>query len=550
MSLTFPGLFSETVRSYGDCNAFAYVNERPLTYKQTDQHIRALIAMLEDRGVQPGDNVAILSTNMPNWVVVFFAVTFMKAIAVPILPDFSSNEIENILKHADVKILFVSEKLKNKIKHHNQFPCRHIIRIDDFSFYSGNKKTAEFQIQKKPSHNYTVNENDLASIIYTSGTTGKPKGVMLTHKNICSNAIAGGKVQTITNNDRFLSVLPLSHTYENTLGLILPMIYGASVYYLHEKPVASVLLPALKKVRPTMMLTVPMIIERIYRNKVKPALTKSSHLRLMHAITFLRKKMHQKAGKKLLETFGNELKFFGIGGAKLNREVEQFLINSGFPYAVGYGLTESSPLLAGVNPQTARLQSTGPAIEGVELKINQPDAISGIGEIWAKGPNIMQGYYKDKEETGKVLTRDGWLKTGDLGVFDEDRFLSIKGRSKNVIVNANGENVYPEEIESLINNFRHVVESMVLNEKGRLVALVYFNMEELEKKCQHYQEKLTSHIEERIQQLKDELLEYVNLRVSRFSRLKMIVAHPEPFQKTPTQKIKRFLYMENFCKLD
>lgn len=498
--------------------------------------------MLEETNVQPGDKVAIFSTNMPNWVVSFFAVTFMQAIAVPVLPDFTSEEVHNILEHSDAKVLFVSEKLKNRISKHSREICDHIILLDDFSVISSGLKKLVFNIQKKPSRKFTVSENDLATIIYTSGTTGKSKGVMLTHKNICSNAIAGAKVQPISNTDRFLSVLPLSHTYENTLGLILPMIYGASVYYLKEKPVASVLLPALKKIRPTMMLTVPMIIEKTYRNKIKPALTKTFFLKAMYKIPFLRKKMHQKAGAKLMETFGNKLKFFGIGGAKLDREVEKFLIASGFPYAIGYGLTESSPLLAGVNPQTVRLQSTGPAVDGVELKINKPNSISGIGEIWAKGPNIMQGYYKDKEETRKVLTEDNWLKTGDLGIFDPDGFLTIKGRSKNVIVNANGENVYPEEIESLINNFRHVSESIVKNEKGKLVALVHFNIEELEKNFQDLQEKLSHQIEEKIQELKAELLEYVNSRVNRFSRLKLIIAHPEPFQKTPTQKIKRFLY--------
>jgi len=379
--LTLPGLFSETVRRHTEETAFAYVDGDSLTYLEADRQIGAVMAMMEKLGVKPGDRVAILSANMPNWALAYFATTFMKAVAVPILHEFSAHEIENILSHSGAKVLFVSEKLKSKMT-----PCKsddrmHRILLDDFTLLSSDNNAAGFKKHAHASGKYKISKDDLATIIYTSGTTGNPKGVMLTHENICSNTRAGGKVQSIDKNDRFLSVLPLSHTYENTLGLILPMMHGASVYYLKEKPVASVLLPAMKSVRPTMMLTVPLIIEKIYRTRIKPALNKNFVLKMMHGIPLIRKKMHQKAGAKLLESFGGQLKFFGIGGAKLDREVEQFLINAKFPYAIGYGLTESSPLLAGVNPQTVRLQSTGPAVEGVQLKINEPDPQTGVGEI-------------------------------------------------------------------------------------------------------------------------------------------------------------------------
>ncbi len=540
--LTFPALFEQSVQKHGSSIAFSFVDEEAITYTETDRRIKAMMTFLEKLGVKPGDRIAILSSNMPNWPIAYFAITFMGAVAVPILPDFSSKELENILNHSGAKGIFISDKLIDKIDKLDLPECHFKIAIEEFEMISGAKHQAAFVADSLPSKQYKVGEDDLATIIYTSGTTGKSKGVMLSHKNICSNAIAGSKVQPIDENDRFLSVLPLSHTYENTLGLILPMIFGSAVYYLKEKPVASVLLPAMKKIRPTMMLTVPLIMEKIYRNKIKPALTGKLHMRMLYQLPFMRKMMHEKAGKKLKETFGGKLKFYGIGGAKLDREVEKFLIEAKFPYAIGYGLTESSPLLAGVNPQHCRLQTTGPAVEGVELKLDQADPVSGIGEILARGPNIMQGYYKEPAETSKVITEDGWLKTGDLGMFDNDGFLYIKGRSKNVIVGANGENVYPEEIESLINNFRHVAESIVLNQKGKLVALVHLNMEELEKRYQHLQDEIHTHLEEKKQELRADLLEYVNSRVNRFSQLKMIVLHTEPFLKTPTQKIKRFLY--------
>jgi long-chain acyl-CoA synthetase len=413
------------------------------------------------------------------------------------------------------------------------------IRIEDLSCPDAeNNPETPVPLKTEPQ----VTEDDLAAIIYTSGTTGTSKGVMLTHRNVCFTADKSGKVQEITEHDRFLSVLPLSHTYENTIGLILPMLRGACVYYLGKVPTPAILLPALKEVRPTIMLTVPLIIEKIFRNRIQPHFSGNMLLRLAIRIPFLRKKLNLVAGKKLMDTFGGELRFFGIGGAKLNKTVEKFLIEAKFPYAIGYGLTETSPLLAGVNPQQVRLQSTGPAIEGIELKIHDPDHMTGEGEIWARGPNVMKGYFKEPELTAGIITPDGWLKTGDLGVFDKDGFLYIKGRLKNMIVGAGGENIYPEDIESIINNFRHVVDSLVLEQKGKLVALVHFNMEEIEEHYRQMKHKLSDYTDHKLEELRVELQHYVNARVNRFSQVQVIIIQPEPFQKTPTQKIKRFLY--------
>jgi len=291
-----------------------------------------------------------------------------------------------------------------------------------------------------------------------------------------------------------------------------------------------------------MMLTVPLIIEKIYFNKVMPAFSEKIILRLLYKIPFFRIKLNAAAGKKLLKTFGGELKFYGIGGAKLNKEVEKFLIEAKFPYAIGYGLTETAPLLAGSNSQKAVFESTGPAIEGVELIINSPDKITGEGEIWAKGPNVMKGYYKEPEMTKEVLTPDGWFKTGDLGTIDRNNNLYIKGRLKNMIVGASGENIYPEEIESIINNFRFVVDSLVVQQKGKLVALVQINMEELEKKYQILKQDMTRQVEDKVDEVLNEVQHYVNSQVNKFSQIQKVVLQPVPFQKTATLKIKRFLY--------
>jgi long-chain acyl-CoA synthetase len=541
-SLTFPSLFNETLRKFGKCNAYAFVGKNPISYETAYREIQSVIAFLEKNGIGPGDKVAILSSNMPNWGIAFFAVTFMGAVVVPILPDFSGTEVNNVITHSGARAIFVSTSLLPKSEEIVSDELFLRILIDDFSLISGAPDLSLFISGSTPMKKYDISESDLASIIYTSGTTGRSKGVMLTHKNISFTAIKSRTIQYIDETDRFLSVLPLSHTYENTLGLILPMLCGSCVFYLKKPPTPAVLLPALEEVKPTIMLTVPLIIEKIYFNKILPAFRDKMILKLLYKVPFMRKKLNEAAGKKLSKTFGGELKFYGIGGAKLNKTVEKFLIEAKFPYAIGYGLTETSPLLAGANPQKSVIESTGPAMEGVELMIHNPDKITGEGEIWAKGPNVMQGYYKEPEMTKEVLTSDGWFKTGDLGTFDANNNLYIKGRLKNMIVGASGENIYPEEIESVINNFRYVAESLVIQQKGKLVALVHINMEELEKKYQHLKSEMTKQYEEKIDEILAELQEYVNSQVNKYSQINKVVLQPVPFQKTATQKIKRFLY--------
>ena len=542
LKLTFPALFNQTVQRSGQSGAYAFVGEEPISYESASRQIKAVTAFLERNGIKPGDRVAILSANMPNWPIAYFSITFMRAVVVPILPEFSVTEVSNVLEHSEAKAIFISSGLLPRIEESKSESLSTIIRLEDFSLISSGRNSSEFNPDAVPVNNYEVEEEDLASIIYTSGTTGRSKGVMLTHRNISFNALKGKKIQPLDETDRFLSVLPLSHTYENTLGLILSMLGGSCIYYLRKPPTPAVLLPALEIVKPTIMLTVPLIIEKIYFNKILPTFREKALLRILYNIPFIRKKLNAVAGKKLMKTFGGQIKFFGIGGAKLNKSVEKFLREARFPYAIGYGLTETSPLLAGANPKETVFESTGPAIEGIELKINNPDKKTGEGEIWARGPNIMKGYFKEPEMTKEVLTPDGWFKTGDLGTLDSNNNLFIKGRLKNMIVGASGENIYPEEIESVINNFRFVVESLVIEQKGKLVAYVHLNMEEIEKKYHHLKQDMSEKYEEKKEELLAELKEYVNSQVNKFSQINKVVLQPVPFQKTATLKIKRYLY--------
>lgn len=544
MNFTLKGILEASVAKNGNYPAVAFVGEKPYTYNEFYQKVKAACAQLEALNVQPEDKVAILSSNQPNWGVAFFAVTSLGAVAVPILPDFHENEIENVLNHSETKVLYVSESLVRRINGINIPTVQQIIQVEDFAILENrvNSEIPTFDETAEPAFNFNPMPDSLASIIYTSGTTGKSKGVILTHKNLVFTAINSGKIHFMDTHDRLLSLLPLSHTYENTLGLILPIMSGSAIYYLRKPPVPSVLMPALKLIRPTIILSVPLIIEKVFKGKVLPELNSKAITRTLYKFAPTRKLLNRVAGKKVYETFGGKLEFFGVGGAKLDPEVERFLIEGKFPYAVGYGLTETAPLLAGFDSYQGKHQSTGPTMQGITLKINDPDPKSGEGEIWAKGDNVMIGYYKEPELTQEVLTEDGWFKTGDLGKFDKSGYLFIKGRLKNMIVGSSGENIYPEEIEAIINRFKFVLESVVVQKKGKLVAMVHFNIEELESRYKDMKDQANQFIDKKIEELLIELQEHVNSQVNKFSKLQLVVAQPVPFEKTATKKIKRFLY--------
>lgn len=549
VKLTIPNLIYESVNQYADKTSLVFAGEHSYTYGSLGEDVKKVATLLSEMGVNKGDKVALLSTNMPNWGVAFFGISILGAVVVPILPDFHDNEIKTIIEHSESKILFVSEGLYKNINDTTAALVEQIILVDNFAVVP--KGTPVEKLKKlvpslpepqKELLEAGVEEEDLASIIYTSGTTGNSKGVMLTHKNLAWTAQQCSTLYKVRSSDRFLSILPLSHTLENTVGFLLPVKYGASVHYLRKPPVASVLLPALQTVKPTIMLSVPLIIEKIFRGKIYPEFQKSRLVRMLYATPPVRKILHRVAAKKLKKTFGGELQFFGIGGAKLDPTVERFLLEGKFPYAIGYGLTETSPLLAGAVVGKTKLGSTGVAMEGVQLRIADADPATGEGEIQAKGNNVMLGYYKAPELTKEVFTEDGWFKTGDRGCFDNKKRLYIKGRIKTMIVGASGENIYPEEIESVINKMRYVLESLVVEKKGKLVAMIHLNMEEIEANFMHMKEEAQQYFNEKTEEILKDIQKKVNEQVNKFSRISQVMLQPNPFEKTPTQKIKRFLY--------
>ncbi|NOZ46121.1 MAG: long-chain fatty acid--CoA ligase [Chlorobi bacterium] len=549
-------LIEISVEKFADKKAVSLMNDETLTYKQYGNRIKKVAQYLLQQGITKGDKVAILGDNSPNWGVAYLSAATIGAIAVPILPDFQPSAIDNILEHSTAKMVFVSKKLYKNIPEKYINKGYQIIILNNLSIVPKSVKHDELKIDNYNTitnvlqsvesdsldfSNIAISENDIASIIYTSGTTGSSKGVMLSHKNLISNVHSCYEVQNIDSNDRFLSILPLSHTYENTLGFLFPIKNGASIYYLGKMPTANVLIGAMQKVKPTLMLSVPLIIEKIFRQSVQKKFTSNGFIKTLYGIPSVKKFLHKLAGKKLMKTFGGELKFFGVGGAALSPDVEQFLIDAKFPYAIGYGLTETSPLLAGANPAKSKYRSTGPAVDLVELKIDNPDK-NGEGEILAKGPNIMLGYYKNEEKTKETFTEDGWFKTGDLGVIDENNYLFIKGRSKNMILGPNGENIYPEEIEAALNKYKYVVDSLVFETKGKLSAKIHLNFEELEEQFQNLKDSAVN-AQDKANEILEEIKLKVNAELNKFSKLNYVMIQIEPFEKTPTKKIKRYLYI-------
>ena len=534
---TLYGLVRNSTERFASRIAFSMYEGDELTYAEVGRRIERVQEILTDSGLRPGDKVALLSSNMPNWGVCYFAVTSAGMVAVPILPDFSGEELDMIIEHSEAKALLVSDKLFTKLSKQTIERLNVVVRTKNLGIISRRVQAAGSTGIPSP--------DDLAVIIYTSGTTSKPKGVMLTHKALCAQVDISAAIFPIGGEDVFLSVLPLSHTYECSIGMIYPFSMGARVVYLDRPPTASALMPALRSVRPTVMLIVPLIIEKIYRHQVFAKFQSNGFWRTLYRVGFLRRYLHRVAGKKLMKLFGRRLRFLGIGGAKLDRGAERFLLEARVPYAIGYGLTETAPLLAGAAPSQVRLGSTGPQAPGVQLRLENINPETRQGEIVALTPSVMLGYYKNPEATKETFTADGWFRTGDLGEFDKDGWLYIKGRLKNMIVGPGGENIYPEDIESVLNSHVCIADSIVTEHEGRLVALVHFNREEIEAMIDDWREEWETQKEAweaKTEQLKQEILDFVNAKVNRFSRISEVVEEKEEFIKTPTHKIKRFLY--------
>ena len=503
------------------------------TYGSFKSRCDSISKLLTQYGIGVGDKVAILSQSMPNWSVAFFATVSFGRISIPILPESSENEVTNIINHSESKVIFMSKRLAGKISQEIMDRMTLVIELDTFDVIKSDDE--KFTCDGRTS---IPTPEDIATIIYTSGTTGSAKGVVLSHRNLASNVITCYHSCKRDEKDRWLSILPMSHALEMTLGMLYPMYTGSTVYYLPKPPVASLLMKAMKIVRPTTMLTVPMIIEKVYKGSVLPTIQKS------RTLTWMNKHMNglmcRIIGMKLKKTFGGCITFYGIGGAKLDPEVEAFLLKAKFPYAIGYGLTETAPLLGYAMHGWRGVGVMGYPVYNVKLKLHNINPETGEGEIVAKGPNVMLGYYKDPVRTKSVFTEDGWFRTSDIAVQDDKGRYYIKGRNSNMILGPSGENIYPEEIENVLNNVEGVSESIVVERGGRLVALVQ-PMENYIDWDKDSEDK----IYEKIDSWKKKILNITNRSVNKSSQVSSVEVMKEPFEKTATQKIRRFKYKDS-----
>ncbi|MBU0483331.1 MAG: AMP-binding protein [Proteobacteria bacterium] len=555
---TIVALTERSSTEFTDRPAVSFAFEKPLSYQEWFGKILLLSSALKKSGLKRGDKVGLLAENSPAWGIAYMAIVRAGGIAVPILPDFTEADISHILTDAEVEILFTTKPQLPKIYEIDTHKIRHLITLDNYqeklpkensplltvtSLNEIMEKAATRKTKPKESLQATKHPHgdDLASIIYTSGTSGHSKAVMLSHRNLCSNVISASSIIEVTPDWTFLSILPLSHTYEFTIGFLLPIISGARIVYTDRPPTPAILEKICRAEKPSILCMVPLVMEKIYKKRVLPGINRSRLLQVCMKLPLTRRLILKKIGRKLLNFFGGNLKLIAIGGAALNPEVEHFFTEAGFPYLTGYGLTEASPLISGgpFGQKNIAITSSGKPIPGVEVKIVNSRSDTGIGEIHARGPNIMRGYHKNPTLTKDTIDHDGWLATGDLGHLDPDGNLFIRGRNKNVIVLTHGENIYPESIEEKINSSIKVVESLVIERNNHLEAMVHLDYDQIDQKTRGYSEQQQLNY---INSLLKELQKDINGQLPVYSQISQITERREPFIKTATHKIKRYLY--------
>ena len=553
-SYTFPSFLDAICSRTPNLIAYSVYGEdreKGISYTHLRWYSECVASFLLKNGIKRGDRVAIMGESCPHWMVMYLGTVIVGCVAVPILPDFSPREVDEILTQSEAKAICINTKHYKKIEEREELLR---IRMDDLAFVPVIPSGFDFASspgisikEKSPDHNLikisSPSEDDLASIIYTSGTTGASKGVMLTHKNllVCADESTDTYVK-INKGDKVLSILPMSHAYEFSISHLLCLLRGAEIVFLGKPPATTILMRAFKSVRPHIILTVPLLIEKIYRSAVAPVLKTDEKVKRLMKNPLTRSIVYHSICSKLKATLGGRMKFFGIGGAPLDREVEEFLFRAGFPYAPGYGLTETSPLIAASGPKRRqhKLGYIGKVVKHDDVILLDKNE-EGVGEIAVKGPNVMVGYYKRDDLNSEVFTPDGYFRTGDLGCLSSDGFLAIRGRVKTMILGANGENIYPESIESILNNMEYVQESLIVPGEGGLMAIIKLDLEAMMDKLKMSADECRKYALSYLQKLRKN----ANDQLSANSKIETTELQEEDFERTPTQKIKRFLYPKN-----
>lgn len=520
-----------------------------LTYAEVARKIKKIHLILEKGGIKKGDKVALMGKNSLNWGVAFLAVVSYGAVIVPILPEFKPNDAQNIINHSDSKALFVAELIWDKLDVEELKQIKAVFLLENFSLVFSRSKTFEkaalevedLCIKKYPdgltSESFTlpkIDDSELADINYTSGTTGFSKGVMLSHRSLASNIRFAQNNMPLERGSNIVSFLPLAHAYGLAFEFLFPFTIGCHITFLTKTPSPQVITKAFQEIRPNLILSVPLVIEKIFKKRIKPQIEKPLVSTLLK-VPGINKLIYKKVLAGLVEGFGGNFTEVVVGGAALNEEIERFFKKIGFPFTIGYGMTECGPLIAYASWQEMRIGGCGKIVDNMEVKIDSNDQYNEVGEILVRGDHVMMGYYKNPEATKEAIDEEGWLHTGDLGLIDKDNFIYIKGRSKSMLLGPSGQNIFPEELESMLNNRAYVSESLVIEQGGKLVALIYPD---------HDHMKATKVDIKGLDKIFEKYRKQLNENVPAYMQVSRLVFHPEEFAKTPKQSIKRFMYQD------
>jgi long-chain acyl-CoA synthetase len=540
------GYIEQSIRQNWEIEALSNYKEKGYSYKAIAEKILKFHILFKESGIKEGDKIALVGRNSANWCVTYLACVTYGAVVVPILPDFKPDDLTNIINHSDSKLLLVDDKIFDLFDMTKMPEITGVLSLDDFRLIvSGNKAVEEsfssldekysvaFPELKKEDIKFSVISNDnLAVISYTSGTTGFSKGVMISHNCLAANVRYAQKNMPLESGDPVVSFLPLAHTFGCAFEFLFPFTLGCHITILTKTPSPQILIQAFKEIRPRLILSVPLVVEKIYKKQLLSVITKP-HMKVLMAIPGINNILFAKIRAKLTETFGGRFKELVVGGAAFNPDAEKFFRKIGLRFTVGYGMTECGPLISYASWDTTKLGASGRAVDTLEVTIDSPDPENVVGEIILRGENVLTGYYKNEKATREMIDDNGWMHTGDLGIIDNEGNIFIKGRSKSMILGPSGKNIYPEEIEAVINNKDYIVESVVISVDNKLIALVYPDYEML-KRDNISEEQLNAYL--------DRTRKEINERLPEFMAVSKYRIHPEEFAKTPKRSIKRFLY--------
>jgi long-chain acyl-CoA synthetase len=540
------GYIEQSIKKNWDIEALSNYKEKGYSYKEIAEKILKLHIFFRDTGIKEGDKIAMVGRNSANWCVVYLAAVTYGAVIVPVLPDFKPEDHMNIINHSDSKLLFVDEKIWETFDFSRMKDIISVISLENFDqIISRGDKTekayseledkfrAKYPDLKPDEMKFSDITNDkLAVISYTSGTTGFSKGVMITHNSLAANVRFAQNNMPLKPGDPVVSFLPLAHTYGCAFEFLFPFTFGCHITILSKTPSPQIVLQAFGEIKPRLILSVPLVIEKIYKKQILPIISRPA-MKVLLAIPGLNQILFKKIREKLTNSFGGRFMEIVVGGAAFNADTEKFFRKIRFKFTVGYGMTECGPLISYASWDTTKLGASGRAVDTLEVTIDSPDPEKQVGEIILRGENVMTGYYKNEEATGAVIDEKGWLHTGDLGVIDKEGNIFIKGRSKSLILGPSGKNIYPEEIESVINNQKYVTESLVISEDNKLIGLIFPDYDQIKS------ENLNN---DQLQAVLEEVRRTVNERLPDYMAVSKFRIHPEEFAKTPKRSIKRFLY--------